>query len=119
MNREHDSKIKGDDFKIPANLSELGNVAVRTILDCAVQQFGDIGGGGCRAFYSPKEWAARGETYGHNSELVVVHDGGDLAPFFNYDYERYELTEEMHNALKKRGLYAEPCTCWYTAIYRM
>ena len=74
--------------------------------------------GGCRAFYTPEEWKERGERYGLTSELIVVHDGGDLAPFFNWDYERRDLRESMDKALKKAGYYCEQMTCWYAAIYK-
>lgn len=74
--------------------------------------------GGCRTFYSPAEWKARGESYGLESVLIVCHDGGDVASFFNYDYECYQRLENMREALEKVGYWAEPCTSWYTAIYR-
>jgi hypothetical protein len=74
--------------------------------------------GGCRAFYTPEEWKERGEQYGLNAELIVVHDGGDLAPFFNWDYEMRQLSDSMDKALEKAGYYAEQCTCWYAAIYK-
>lgn len=75
-------------------------------------------GGGCKAFYTPQQWAERGESYGRNSALVVVHDGGDLAPYCNYDYGSYDLIEKMNAALKKIGYYLESCTCWYSAVYK-
>ena len=71
-----------------------------------------------RNFYSPREWRARGELYGLQGELIVVHDGGDLAPFFNPDYEDWDAQSDMNAALKEAGYYAEPCTTWYTAIYK-
>jgi len=75
--------------------------------------------GGCRAFYTTTEWAARLECYGLNAELIVVHDGGGLAPFFNWDYAQPQDVEGMRKALAKKGYYAEQCTSWYTAIYRL
>lgn len=79
----------------------------------------DATAGGCRAFYTPQEWIERGEVYGCNSTLIVVHDGGDLAPFFDFDRGRYSLCEQMRKALHKIGYMAEACTCWYTAVYPM
>jgi len=76
-------------------------------------------GGGCKAFYSPSEWVKRGEQFGHNSELIVVHDGGDLAPWFNWAYEQDALVACLVSALAEHGLYYESCECWYSAIYRI
>jgi hypothetical protein len=74
--------------------------------------------GGCRAFYTPQEWRDRGEEYGDQSLLIVVHDGGDLARFFNYDYGDYAAVGAMEAALREAGYYAESCMAWYTAIYK-
>lgn len=113
--------IKNKDFAIPAGLSKEGRKASETILKCLSKYFDSDGvpsGGGCRAFYTPAEWKERGEEYGLKAELIVVHDGGDLAPFFNMDYEAYEAEETMVKYLAVEGLYSEACTCWYTAIYK-
>lgn len=104
-----------DDLKVPEGLSDLGKKAADAIL--ATTKAGS--GGGCRAFYTPAEWEARGEKYGSGSELIVVHDGGDLAPSFNMDYCCYESVEEVQKALERLGLYAEQCTSWYSAIYKI
>lgn len=77
----------------------------------------DATGGGCQAFYSPDKWKERGETYGHGSLLIVVHDGGDLAPYCSLDYGCYGLNGRMVEALSKAGVYVEQCTSWYSAIY--
>jgi hypothetical protein len=76
-------------------------------------------GGGCKAFYSPEEWIERGEKYGRNSVLILCHDGGDLAPFVNYDYGCYKLIDGLSSVLEDAGYYAEQCTCWYTAVYHV
>lgn len=105
------------DFDTQA-LDEVGVKIANTIMQAAANYYKEtINGGGCKAFYSKEEWTARGERYGKTSNLIVVHDGGDLAPMFNYDYECYNGIEAMNNALKNIGYYAEPCTGWYTAIY--
>ena len=72
---------------------------------------------GCRAFYSPAEWRERGESYGLNSLLIVVYDGGSLAPYFSLDQDAGSLYEKMSKALEKIGCYTEECTGWYSAIY--
>lgn len=74
--------------------------------------------GGCTPFYTAEQWAERQESYGLNSELIICHDGGDLAPLINLDYERYQMYDEFDRHLRKLGYYVEPCTCWYAAVYR-
>jgi len=56
-------------------------------------------------------------SYGDKSELIIVHDGGPLAPFFNWDYEQYSLIEKMRVSLEQIGCYPEQCTSTYSAIY--
>ena len=67
------------------------------------------------AFRSPGEW---NDDYGRGSELILVHDGGPLAPYCSYDYQDYECIEELSAALSKIGCYVEQCTCWYSAVYK-
>ena len=69
-------------------------------------------------FATPEQWRARGELYGHNAVLIVVHDGGPLAPFFSFDYEDYDAIDAMNEALRVGDYWAEQCTTWYSAIYR-
>jgi hypothetical protein len=76
-------------------------------------------GGGCRTFYTPAEWRERGESYGRDSVLIVVHDGGDAAAAFSWDYECHNLRESLSDKLAAMGLYAEQCTSWYSAIYEL
>jgi hypothetical protein len=99
---------------LTAEQSKIANI----IIGIAEKGYPEASGGGCKAFYTPKEWKARGEDYGTESKLVIVHDGGDLAPYFNSDYMRYEMGEEMQKALLAKGYYFEQCTCWYSAVYK-
>ena len=65
-------------------------------------------------FHDPSTWD---DDYGTRSSLVVVHDGGDLARYFNWDYCDYDAVERMRLALEKIGYYPEQCATWYSAIY--
>lgn len=71
-----------------------------------------------QVFWTGEEWRDRGEQYGCTSKLVVVHDGGTYAPYFNYAYGDSSRYEYMQKVLKRLGYWAEPATSWYTAIYR-
>ena len=104
------------DYAKPKGLSADGNKAYAAII--AFLKKNDMTyTGGCKAFFSPQEWAERGEEYGLTSELIVVHDGGDLASIFNLDYGNYKLYDRMVKHLDKSDVWSEGCTCWYTAIY--
>lgn len=72
---------------------------------------------GGTAFYTPSEWKVRGEEFGEHASLVIVHDGGDLAVFCNYDYGAYEDIEAFSAFLGGLGYYCEGQTCWYSGIY--
>ena len=74
--------------------------------------------GGSKVFASPKEWAEKGEKYGLNSHLIIVHDGGDIAKLCNPDYEEYDLMDKFQKFIDSLGYYLEGCTSWYSAIYK-
>lgn len=76
-------------------------------------------GGGCRAFYSPKEWKERGEDYGTNAKLILCHDGGDLYYYCNYDSGNWDGIEAFDKFLRSKGYYVECCTSWYSAVYKL
>jgi hypothetical protein len=106
------------DLNKPDGLDKLGTLAHKTIIKFLTKS--DLTNtGGCKAFYSPEEWKERGEDYGTNSKLVIVHDGGSLASVFNLDYEQYELNESMNQELIRHGLFVEQCTSWYSAVYEI
>ena len=76
-------------------------------------------GCGCVTFYTPKQWAERGEEHGLKSDLLIVHDGGDFAPLLNLDYECYKLVDQFDKELRAvlgDQILLEPCTCWYTSL---
>jgi len=104
-----------DDYALPADIAD----AVRAYTEMmAFIRRRKITTGGCRAFYSPREWAARNEKYGLDAVLIVVHDGGGLAPACNLDYQDYQLHDALQKQLAEAGFYLEGCTTWYSAIYK-
>lgn len=105
-----------DGWAIPGRLSQEGRAAAEAIVAFLRERgLTDHGGGG--KFYTPQEWEDRGEQFGLGSLLVVTHDGGDHAAAFNWDYEDYDLVEDLRLALKTVGVYVEQCTSWYSAVY--
>jgi hypothetical protein len=104
-----------DDLRIPAGCE----VPAQVVLTVAEKMLGEpVNTGGCRAFYSPQEWEEREEEYGLNADLIVVHDGGDLTEFFDWNRCQYSWIEKMSEALEAKGYFVEQCTCWYSAIYK-
>jgi hypothetical protein len=103
----------------PEGLSGAGKKAYRAIIK-QLEKNGLTDSGGCKTFYSPQEWSARGEEYGKGAALIVVYDGGDIRYFFNSDTALeygWSLIDGMQKALDAKDLWAEACTGWYSAIY--
>lgn len=105
-------------LEIPPGLCPLGQAAAEAVVQLLKERDSSYTGG-CRVFYTPAEWAERQEEYGTSSLLIVVHDGGDHASFFSWDYERHAHIEAVDDRLEPLGLYAEQCTGWYSAIYKI
>lgn len=95
-------------------LSDAGITACMTIMNALPES---LDTGGCRTFYTPKEWEERGELFCTDAELIVVFDGGDVAPYFNMSYCQMDLVEKMQTALEKVGMYYEYGMSWYCGIY--
>lgn len=135
MNRNRD---KQEELAKPEGLTAEGERAYSAIMGRLKAKYQGVlkefSTGGCRSFYSPAEWKARGEEYGLGSVLVVVYDGGDLRRHFNMDAayemscmleeagitvkEPYASLEKMQEALNAEGFYFEECTGWYGAVYK-
>lgn len=105
------------DFQMPEGLSERGQAVWKAIVTLLMSEDPRMSTGGCKAFRSPAEHAARGESYGTESELVIVYDGGDHRPYFTMDSECYDLVERMQEVVGTLGCHVEECTTWYAAVY--
>ena len=120
------------DLDMPDGLSETG-LRAHAVIVAYLAEHGLTQTDGCKAFYSPAEWAAQGHEYGRRSHLVIAYDRGALRPVFSMDaaydldcesYRRtgktrepYGLYEGMQAKLREAGVYFEECTRWYCAIY--
>lgn len=99
---------------IPAGLCPMGQSAAEMILGVLIRKDA-AWTGGCRAFFTPKEWREKGHDGVEGAVLIVVHDGGAVGGFFNYD--RADLYDQMADALRDVGVYAESGALWYTGIW--
>lgn len=103
-------------WPIPEGLSPLGHLAAETIRTFLTEHDLLIHGGGGK-FYTPEQWRDRGEQWGGDSLLIVIHDGGDHSGAFNLDHGMYTLHEAMVQRLADVGVFAEQATSWYSTIW--
>lgn len=104
------------DWPIPSGLAPAGRTAAEAITRFLVDNAITSHYSGGR-FYTPQEWADRGEQWGREALLIITHDGGDHAPAFNYDYEQDDLREGLRAALAAEGLYLEQFAQWCSGVY--
>ena len=120
------------DLDMPEGLNALGRRA-HEIIVAYLNAHGLTDTSGCKAFYTPAEWSAKGREYGGRSHLVIAYDRGSLRPVFSMDaaydldcdhYQRtgksrepYALYKGLRVKLREAGLYFEECTRWYSAVY--
>jgi hypothetical protein len=105
-------------LEMPEGLCHCGKAAVQTIVNLLKRE-GATYTGGCKSFYSPRDWADRGESYGHGSVLIVMHEGAASGPYFSLDksYPVYATHTKMSKVLDKAGFFFEECTGYYVAVY--
>jgi hypothetical protein len=104
-----------DELAIPAGLPENVQNFCRELRN-SMRERGEEGCGGCKAFHSPSDWAL---PRGSLAVLVVLHEGGNMAPRFNTDYEVADLYAEVDNMLFLRKLWREHESSEITYIYNV
>lgn len=104
------------EFALPQDASPDAAKAWQTIIEVLAEQDSLYSGGHKHVFYTPEQWRDKSMDYWQGAELIVVHDGGSHAPFFNSLYEATALKVRMDLALARAGFYAEPATSWFTRI---
>ena len=113
-------EMETGDWAIPQDLTEIANEAAQIIRRFCKSH--DLQAGQ-RVFYSPDEWAARGEEYGTNSLLIVIHEASEAGIALSMDgaYEmnrgNYDLYEALRKELEKKHVYLEQATRWYSCLY--
>jgi hypothetical protein len=115
-----------DDFAMPDGLDEVGQRTHAAVVAFLESKHLTWTGGGCR-FYSPIEWARRGELGADEAlrsgklKLVLVHDGGDPCAVFNPLPHRdaEELLEEVTDQLESAGTFPELCYEWCTLFWEL
>ena len=107
-----------DNWAVPTGLSRKARKLALALAKLAKQRNWFAGQ---KVFYSPQEWNDRGEPFGKNAALIILHEGGDHAPFFSMDYSyeagSYEDYENQINFLKEHGFWSEGMYRWSSAIY--
>jgi hypothetical protein len=105
-----------DNWAVPTGLSRKARKLALALVRLAKERNWNAGQ---KVFWSPKEWKDKGECYGLESELVILHEGGDHAPFFSLDhsFESYDSYEEQLKFLSQYGFYCEGLYTWSSAVY--
>jgi hypothetical protein len=105
---------ESEDYRMPEGLCLSGRIAYHLIVGLAKAGRGGLlpftGGG--KIFYSPMEWAQRGERYGRNSKLIVTYDG---AP----DIRDVVVRFSDGLGLDRFGLFIEHISGWCSGVYRI
>ena len=107
-----------DNWAVPTGLSRKARKLALALAKLAKERNWNAGQ---KVFWSPKEWRDKGEPYGRNSALVILHEGGDHAPFFSLDHSYYDGSynqyEEQVRFLSEYGFWLEGLYTWSSAIY--
>ena len=101
--------IYPEDLAIPMGLEADVRAALIELRDMLHAQ-GDDNTGGCKAFRADDDpcgaWAE------------IHHDGGGLAPYFNWSYERPGLVAKAEEIFIRRGMWLEALSQVLTVVWR-
>jgi len=72
--------------------------------------------------YSGEDWTARGERYGEDALIVIIHEEGDDCHYFSMDAcyntgRGYDGYETMFAALRESDLMNEQINSWSSAVH--
>ena len=109
------SKTLGSDWDIPTGLCRAARKGAEVIRKFALTHGLTHTGG--RVFYSPQEWAQRGEQHATRSLLVIVYDGASIRQALSFDGLDYAMMDKLLNHLDAPDIYTEEMTCWYAGLY--
>lgn len=106
-----------DNWAVPTGLSRNARKLALAIVKLAKERNWYAGQ---KVFWSPKEWKEKGERYGEGAAFIVIHEGGDHAPYFSMDhaYETgsYKQYEEQLKLLSEHDFWSEGIYRWSTSI---
>lgn len=105
------------EFAQPFGLTEDGQKAWSIVIGVLAKENISETGLNRQVFHSSREWQA--EVTGVDSELIIAHDGGGHAPYFNLDYGACLSRSTMDRALQEAGFYIETQTPMYSAICKL
>ena len=105
------------DFAQPFGLTEEGQEAWSIIMRVLAAENVSDAGLNRQVFCCPGQW--REESRGVEAELIIAHDGGDHAAYFNLDYGACLKRSTMDRALQEAGLYIEAQTPMCSAICKL
>lgn len=97
-----------EDLAIPMELDAEARTVLIELRDM-LREHGDEATGGCPAFHVP--------IGGIGALAEIHHDGGGLAPYFNWDYEQPTMTARALDIFARRGMYLESINPAVTRVY--
>jgi hypothetical protein len=107
-----------DNWAVPTGLSRKARKLAFALAKLAKERNWNAGQ---KVFWSPKQWRDKGESYGRDAELVILHEGGAHAPFFSLDHAYntrfYNQYEEQVRFLSEYGFWLEGLYTWSSAVY--
>lgn len=103
------------DFAIPNTLNEKVHRFCRALRNRVRHDGGTGYGGGCIAFHDPRTYHYY--SLGVKCVLVIEHDGGELAPYFNEAYEDSVALKTAAELMDLYGLWSDSVNPAVTALY--
>lgn len=102
-------------WEIPDGLSQTGQAASITIRDYLAEH-DCLDDSGAVGFRTPQQWEAKGEEPLPDAELIILHDGGNVAAAFDTARGDRELKNGLRERLSGQGAVLVQCMSWFSTI---